>query len=157
MFTKEELRELAVQYRQKAAAAEGKAQESFDRCDTDGCVSQFCDQKNAQLYMTLAKICENGGVGERPVLKDGDRTVDAKLIQGQYGLCWILDAEEEKRYDRKFVPHGTRSRIQRELGLHEETELRRIWATLAGHGTGLSGLSTLYVHVYEIKDQEGVQ
>ena len=46
-----------------------------------------------------------------------------KLICGQFGLCYLLSDEEAGRYGRRFVPVGERSRVQRQLGLREESRV----------------------------------
>lgn len=57
-------------------------------------------------------------------LMEGDRVVVAELIETQYGPAWMLAADEAEKFGRKFVPTGTKSRIQKQLGL---TEAQVVW------------------------------
>lgn len=111
----ERLREQANEYRRKAA-------ESFERSDTDGFLSQWAHGVNARRAEAEADLIENGGVADFPTLLDGDRRVDAKLVDGRYGRVWLLSDDEASRYGRRFIPFGENSRIQSGLGLHEGTE-----------------------------------
>lgn len=57
-------------------------------------------------------------------LMEGDRMVNAELIESQFGSTWLLSADEAEKFGRKFVPTGSKSRIQKQLGL---TEAQTIW------------------------------
>lgn len=46
--------------------------------------------------------------------------VEAKLVQGTWGTSWRLGDEEAERCGRRFIPTGSRSRIQKSLGLSEK-------------------------------------
>jgi len=129
----------AAELRADAQEARERAAESFERCDTDGFVSQWADGLTAALQDTRADITEAGGLAEFAGLYEGDRRVRARVIGTKYGYCWLLDAAEAERFGRKFVPTGKRSRIQKEKGLREARELAPAWAALDGRGTGLSG------------------
>ncbi len=137
-----------------------RSRESWERSGTDGCVSQWCDDKGALESEARATICENGGRSTFPGLYDGDRRVAAKLVRGRYPewrpkLIWVLRDEEAERYGRRFIPYGARSRVQKELGLAERSEWAPAWAKLDGEGTGLSGLATLRVRTYRTGDEWG--
>jgi hypothetical protein len=121
-----------------------EARDSFERCDTDGFVSQWAHGLTAQKARLQAEIDENGGVYPFEVLidADGHRKVDAKLIDGRYGACWLLSDEEETQFGRRFIPFagdGGKSRIQKQLGLYEDFEDAPAKAIITGKGTGLSG------------------
>lgn len=145
-LTADELREQARQYEQKA-------QDSFDRCDTDGFLSQWASGLSAQLCRAKAEITENGGVMPFEVLLEDDkhvsnRRVDAKLINGQFGAVWLLSEAEEGYFGRKFIPFAGngKSRIQEQLGLREDWENAPAAARITGRGTGLSG--NAWVEIY---------
>lgn len=138
----------AQQHRDNAVQSEQKAQESFNRCDTDGFLSQWAHGLNAELERTRAMIADEGGILPFPCLMQDDRRVDAKLIPGKFGEVWILSDEEEDRFGRKFVPfegQGNRSRVQKALGLHEGSEDAPAAARLYGKGSGLSGRAWVIV------------
>ena len=89
----------------QAHDAEQRRQESIDRCDTDGFVSQWALSLNAQLHRTQAQIEANGGVWEFETLADAEtgELVNCKEITGQYGPCFaILDSEG--KFTGEFVP-----------------------------------------------------
>lgn len=86
----------AEDYRAEAAAAERQAAESFDRCDTDGFMSQWASGLTAEVARANARIVEAGGTAEFPALFDLDgNLVAAKLIDGRYGAVWGLLADDD--------------------------------------------------------------
>jgi hypothetical protein len=132
----------AQELRNEAANHEQAAIDSFERCDTDGFLSQWASGINAELARTKAEIAENGGTMPFEVLMDGERRVDAKLIDGKFGACWLLSDEEESCFGRRFIPfqgQDGKSRIQKQLGLTEGWEDAPAAAKITGRGTGLSG------------------
>jgi len=142
----------AEQLRKEVAEHYQKAEESFDRCDTDGFLSQWAHGITAQKKQLQAEIEEAGGKAEFAALFEGERRVDARLIHGRYGLVWILSDEEEDRFGRKFIPFDdshrdpteytwvrSRSHVQLGLRLHQEMEWAPAKAVIKGEGTGLSG------------------
>ena len=88
----------------------------------------------------------DGPAAERWFLIDnsGDepRTMDAKIIDGQYGPVWILGDDEAEKFGRKFVPEGEKSRIQKQLNMKEEQRLspclRVMKSVCAGMGMPVS-------------------
>lgn len=143
-LTANELREQARNHGQSAL-------DSFDRCDTDGFLSQWSSGLNAQLCRAKAEIAENGGVMPFEVLLEvdnGNRRVNAKLVNGQFGAVWLLSEAEEGYFGRKFIPFAGngKSRIQKQLGLSEDWEDAPAAARITGRGTGLSG--NAWVEIY---------
>lgn len=133
--TATELRETAARQDQEAAA-------SFERCDTDGFLSQWASGINASLNRVKADLIENGKVDTFVGLFEGDRRVKAKEIRTKFGSAWLLHDDEQdliRRRGRKFLPTGNRSRILKELGLRQANEEAPAWACISGQGAGLSG------------------
>lgn len=152
----------AEKHRAASARSHQSAIDSFNRSDTDGCVSQFCSDLTGRLESRLADICENGGRAIFTGLYDGDRRVVAREMTfankfAGYGTVtkWLLDDDEAERYGRKWIPIGKRSRIQKELGLSERREWAPAWAKVMGSGTGLSGLASCYVGNFRTGDKWG--
>lgn len=87
----------ASDLREKARTHESEAHASFERCDTDGALSQWAHGISAEVARKEADLIEAGGVHEFPALFDLEGNyVPARLIDGRYGLCWmLLDAEGE--------------------------------------------------------------
>jgi hypothetical protein len=152
--------EKANELRQKAAELETRRNESFERCDTDGFVSQWASGLRAEELRTQAEIEENGGKATFWGLYEGDRRVIAKLISvtnprtpWKTNRVWLVDENDPVAVKRKFIPEGENSRVQKSLGLSERRELQTAKAGINGLGTGLSG--SAWVEVYRTGDQWG--
>jgi hypothetical protein len=90
MNAADKLRASAAQHRADAA-------ESFERCDTDGFVTQAASGLNAQKDDMAARIADAGGVWrfERVVLARLDGSaVDARVVSTKYGERWRVDADD---------------------------------------------------------------
>lgn len=144
-------------HRANANAAANAAAESFDRCDTDGFVSQHSHMLRARLERARAIITDDGGRAVFVGLYDGDRRVAARIIDTKYGDAWLLDDAEADRYGRRFVPTGERSRVQRELGLAERDEWDTAGADYAAPAgaRGFSGLGQVYIETFRTGDRWG--
>ncbi len=74
----------------------------------------------AERTAIQARLDKEGGIWLHS-LCDGDRKLDAELKMGKFNKAvWLLARDEQQRYRKTFIPTGKHSRIQRELGLHEE-------------------------------------
>jgi hypothetical protein len=140
----------AVALRAMAAASRKAAHDSFERCDTDGFLSQCALDITARQFERQAHIAEAGGLAEFTGLYQGERRVAARLVPGFRGRStWLLRDDEAERFGRRFVPFaaGRSSRVQKALGLAERAEMAPAIACLAGSGTGLSGCASAFVSV----------
>lgn len=83
----------AAEYRALAAGNHKNAEDSFDRCDTDGFLSQWASGVVAREYEYLADLAEAGGIATVTVLADLDgNEINAKPIPTKHGTAWaILD------------------------------------------------------------------
>lgn len=115
--------------------------DSFDRCDTDGFLSQWASGLNAQEESQKAEIAKQGGYDLFPGLynrQTGDR-VSAVLIDGKWGPCWAFCGEDGK-FTGKFLGDARtkRAKLYRSgyvvLGEWAPAHVR-----LRSNGTGLSG------------------
>ena len=111
-------------------------------------LSAWSNGLNSDLALARADILDNDGLSEFAGLFDGDRRVQAKLIDGKFGMVWLLTDGEADRYGRRFIPSGRRSRVQKQLRLDERMEEAPAWAAHSGNGTGLSGACSVRVSVY---------
>ena len=118
----------AQEYRDDADASARRAHESRLR-DDDGWRSEAASDLMARLSRTKADLIDAGKVAEFAGLFDGERRLAAKIIPTQYGSAWLLTDDEIARYGRTFIPTGKRSRVQKDLGLHEADETAPAWAT----------------------------
>jgi len=79
----------ATTLRAEAAQHEQDAADSFERCDTDGFMSQWASGCNAAKKRLQADIEDNGGKAEVPALFDLDgNLIPAKLIDTRFGTSW---------------------------------------------------------------------
>jgi len=125
-----------------AAAHRKEAADSFDRCDTDGFISQWASGICTREAELQAEIVRNGGKAEFWGLYTADgKRVAAKMIEGQYGLVWLLRDDAADTFGRRFVPVNIegKSRVQKKLGLTEVKEIAPAEAFITGRGHGLSG------------------
>lgn len=91
----------AEQYREMARDARRRSYESFERCDTDGFLSQAASDATAREYDLQAEILDNGGKSTFLALFDLEgNQVPAKYIETRYGWSWALldPAKPEGRF-----------------------------------------------------------
>jgi hypothetical protein len=88
-------RRKAEELRDLARKREQESRDSFDRCDTDGSLSQWASGINADKYRIQADIAENGGMWVFAALFDLEgNLIPAREMYGQYGSFWsLLDAD----------------------------------------------------------------
>ena len=75
-----------------------RSAESFERCDTDGFLSQGASDAMARAYRLCAELAKNGGrsefVGLGRLNSDGSATLtDARYVRTRYGYSWVLDTK----------------------------------------------------------------
>ena len=146
----------AEEYRNEAKFWQDKEQASWERSDTDGFVSQWCHSLARDEALLNAKIAENNGLHRFLGLYHGNRRVSAKIITTRFGVCWFLKPNEVNYFGRKFIPTGSKSRIQKKLGLREALEWDKAKAITTGSGTGMSGLATCHVVAVRVGDEWGL-
>lgn len=84
------------EHRQKASESVQEAAKSFERCDTDGFLSQWASGLTANLHRAKARIADAGGMSSFPALFDLDgNLVAAKLVDTRYGRSWMLLADDD--------------------------------------------------------------
>lgn len=131
----------------KSAASEQAKEDSFERCDTDGFLSQWAHGLTAQEARAKAAILRNGGYAAFVGLYETatGKRVPAKLRRGDYGLYWMV-CDAQGQATGQFYPSGFHSRKLAAAGLEERWEVAPASAKLTGEGTGLSG--TCWVETY---------
>lgn len=146
----------AAEYRDKARQHERDAIDSFDRCDTDGFVSQWASGVMAQEARLNAHLAEHGGTDDFAALFDLDgNLVAAKLIDGQYGLCWgLLESDDPSSRITRFIgAFPRRASTMARKGFYEGTVRCAAHVVVRGSGTGLSGALT--VRPYTTRNDRG--
>ena len=111
--TPEQLRAEADAFDQEAAA-------SFERCDTDGFLSQWAMGLGASRKRMEATLAEEGGVSDFLALftTDGE-WVPAKMIQGTYGPRWMVLDHEGRRTGQYLNYHSVRRQTLAKHGFVE--------------------------------------
>lgn len=130
----------ATEHLNKAAAHEAEAAASFERCDTDGFVSQWASGIMADKERLAARIIEDGGLATFPALFRGDTLVPAVLLETRFGTKWgvFASAADANRYGAniiEWVPFRGSDKKGYTLGWVK----RPARATIKGRGRGLSG------------------
>jgi hypothetical protein len=132
----------ADQYRKSAARSVEMAEESFQRCDTDGFMSQWSSGINARLDLAKADIVDQEYVDTFVGLYVGQRRIKAKAYRSQFGTSWVMHESEQELISLRggaFLPTGRNSRIHKKLGIREALETAPAWAKISGeHLTNLS-------------------
>jgi hypothetical protein len=160
--TEEQLAKIA-QLTATAKASKEAEERSFQNSDTDGFLSQWSHSIGAQRDEANVRILKNGGCAQFSVLCDADGNVVCNkatkfanphprgfgwLVTYSYKLHTIL----ADKLGRKWVPAGKKSRIQKQLGLHEETRWFPAYADITvpdgAKSTGLGGAANCYVATF---------
>lgn len=131
----------AAELRARSKGSRDEQQASFDRCDTDGFLSQWAHGLTAEKYAAQARVLEHGGhapfVGLFKI-ETGER-VPARMISTKFGTRWMVCDPQTGRSAGIFYPTGPTSHKQRKAGLGERPEWAPAEAKVVGRGTGLSG------------------
>jgi hypothetical protein len=156
--------ELIAQLEAEAKDCNERAERSFERCDTDGFLSQWASNITADLNRQKAALLRNGGYAPFPVLCDAEGNVITDRIYefqdkfapewtGRTVKRWKLPDDLAEKAGRRWIPvaGAKASRVQTALGLHEESRWFPADAKLTTGGrqsTGLSGCANAYVAVF---------
>lgn len=139
--------------RAEAAQHEADRAASFERCDTDGFVSQWASGMSAQLARAQAEIVENGGMAEfaAPMTELGSE-LPHKLIKGAYGYCFAL-TDAQGSFTGVFLPlsFGERSKHYKagyRIGTVKAPARARLYSPPSARG--LSGATQVQVIVERI-------
>ena len=138
------------------------AEESFQRCDTDGFLSQWALQSSASVDRANIDILRHGGHvsvrvlcdAEGNIVSDRQRTFPHPKFEWQSVTKWDLGRDAARRW----VPVGEKSRVQKQLGLHEEIRYVPGYAKLTAPAgaRGLSGCASAYVGRFRSDTDEQV-
>ena len=160
-MTKADWNKKAKKYIALSQNALDQREESFQRCDTDGFLTQKVLDDSARLERARAELCEKKGKHDFLGLYDGNRRLKAKMILVEDKFItwakvknpvWLLEDSEAEKYGRRFMPFNDgrgRSRILNSFGLKELEVVADAWAksTWVGH--------THYITYYRVNDEWG--
>lgn len=146
--------EAVAKHRNEQRIAADKRNESFERCDTDGFLSQRCHDLNSSVSARKAEIAADGGYAVFLGLFDratGER-VPAVLCDGEYGSYWRLCDPKTGRFltgSNAFIndTRGPRGAVTKR-GFVVLGEWATANAKVGGSGRGLSGLATAHAVTY---------
>lgn len=168
--TAEQLAEIErLENERKRALA--RQEESFQRSDTDGFLSQWADGMTADKNQKTIQILKNGGCARFPVLCDADGNVVASKVyrfpdrnrpdqwNNPMVSRWRLPDELAAKVGRKWIPtcYINESRVQKKLGFHEEDRWFPAVAKITTGGrkaTGLSGCANAFVAVFKKGEED---
>ena len=132
-----------AELRAEADACDLRAEESFERCDTDGFLSQWADGLEANRLRLAATLAEDGGLAEFPALFTLDGAyVPARRCESKnygWGDYWmVLDANGKPT--GTFLPYFPARRTTLAKRGYVEGYVREpAKAVFQGRGHGLSG------------------
>jgi hypothetical protein len=129
--------------RAAADAADARAEESFQRCDTDGFLSQWADGLEARRLRLAADIAEDGGTSEFLAVftLDGKYVPARRCESGHYGWndYWMLLDPDGQATGTFLAYHPARRATLAKKGYVEGIVREPAKAIITGKGTGLSG------------------
>lgn len=110
--TPAEWAELAEKMRDEAKRCRQSAYESYERCDTDGFLSQWASGQMAAKYDWAAQLADKQGVHEAMALFDAETGEVASTLQksGQWGLYWVLNDAAAEKLGKRFVNQSKASK-----------------------------------------------
>lgn len=120
----------ADEYRAMAQDSRRQSRESFDRCDTDGALSQWASDQMATRYQQNAQTVEAGGVAALALVELATGHIIAtadEYLEGQYGWYYLIkDDAAAERVGRFITPSyakdpATRDRNNARKGVREVT------------------------------------
>jgi len=153
------------QLEQEAKDALRRQEESWERSDTDGFLSQWANGMTASLNRRKIEVLRCGGYAQFWVLvHEATGTVIAteSVTFSLRDQPWIKNTkwrvEDEHLHltnGRKWIPvqRGDKpGRIAKSFGLVEDQRWFRAEAKIMGSGTGLSGCANAFVGVERVRD-----
>lgn len=80
------------EWRELARESWRRRNESWERSDTDGFLSQWANEQLASHYEDVAQVAEAGGKFDFTALTDLDGNwIDARYVETRYGWSWVWD------------------------------------------------------------------
>jgi len=139
----------AEELREQAKAKVARAEESFERCDTDGFLSQWASRLGADFDLKKAEILEKGGAIFPALFDLEGNLVKAKLINGKYGTCWAFVGEDGK-FSGQFISAFPKNRqTMAKKGFLEGRVLQKAYAEYAGTSSNVHIVNRPSKPVYE--------
>lgn len=154
MKLSKEIKEEVEYCRKMAQQCRDRSEASFQNCDTDGFVSQFCSDLTAKEWDAKANLLENDGLASHLGLFDREsgKRVKAKLVRVYNSFAYkheskwvVLDSKEKVvNWLPAYKSNDKRSKVWK-CGFEEREEMVESHARIYANGTGLGGLSSARV------------
>lgn len=94
---------LALSFEADSRRAAQASADSFDRCDTDGFLSQWASDCTARLNFAKADWARNHGkVTVRILLATDGAVASTHEHEGPYGMSWVLNDVSTSAYGKRF-------------------------------------------------------
>ena len=95
----------AEEWREQARASRKRSADSFERCDTDGFMSQWASDLTAREYELKAELAETGAWTYARALFDAEtgEVASTHVADGQWGLYWVLNDAATAKYGKRFL------------------------------------------------------
>lgn len=133
----------AEQYERAAQEHREAARESYERCDTDGFVSQWAHGMLESRAVLAAEIARNGGTAVFRALFDLEGTLlPAREVETRFGWAWVIERDGEPPLwfnPSKAVDWVKANRADAAKGFYVGTVRAAARVRLAGGGKGLAG------------------
>lgn len=144
------------QWRASAAANRKAARDSFDRCDTDGFVSQWASESVAREFELWATLAEQGYEWDFPALytADGKLIEGARYVETRYGWTWVYDGDGGTVWFRPSEARDPQRRLAADLKKGHTVGLvrRPAYVGTRGSGRGTSGALSVAVTVQPVPE-----
>ena len=112
----------ATYWEKEAENCERRRQESWERSDDDGFLSQWANQEMAARYLRAASIARNGYVDHFRVVADLDGNVlSDDERKGDYGYYWLIRSAQGKE---RFFKESTA--VKKETALRNNARKGRV-------------------------------
>lgn len=135
----------AAELEASAGRHDQEAADSFERCDTDGFVTQWAHGITGRQERLQADIERQDGLWEFPALfsEDGER-VAAKLIPTRYGMAWAI-CDEAGQFTGEFVSNKEKAAAKKGYVLGTEMAPARAETWAPPGARGLAGATQVQV------------
>jgi hypothetical protein len=131
----------AQKYREEAEDARRRLNESWERSDTDGALSQWALANQESQALAWAQLAENDYLSTYEALAKDGKLVPHKEIQTKFGWCFAVfeSFEEAKKPDGKILQFvGTGDKAVKNKGYEKIIVEAKSKVILAGKGWTLS-------------------
>lgn len=146
----------ANQWREMAKRSGHKEQESFDRSDTDGALSQMGYNLNAREYNLCARLAEKDGIWEFPALftLTGALVPDATYIRTKQGKwVWRIGRGEGAQWfnESKALDGSRRRKNDAAKGFYVGLIRARGYVGTSGGGRGSGGMLSVGYFIGQVE------